>query len=66
VYVERFGDKYLTVLNDSPERRSVVITLDRKAPEAARELLSGRRIEWRDGRISVALDGEDVAALEIQ
>ena len=46
VHIERFGDgetRYLTVFNDSPDRRTATISLDAKAPPAtSRELVSGR------------------------
>jgi hypothetical protein len=64
VYVERFGDRYFTVFNDSPQRRTVTITREGRTPEPGRELLSGRAVEWRDGQTSLSLDGEDVAVIE--
>ena len=66
VYVERFGSRHLTVFNDSPERRTATITLENRTPTAGRELLSGRAIEWRDSQTTLALDGEDVAVVEVQ
>ena len=46
VYVERFGDKYLTVFNDGPEPKTVTITLEGPAPKASRDLVAGKDIEW--------------------
>jgi len=69
VYVERFGGgspRYLTVFNDSPRRRTAVITLDGAAPASSRELLSGREVAWADGKTTLTLDGEDVAVIEIR
>src|SRR5262249_31941486 len=68
VHVERFGDRfprYLTVFNDSPERRTTTITLDTKGPPSSRELLSDRSVSWSNGKTSVSLDGEDLAVLEL-
>jgi len=65
VYVERFGDKLFTVFNDSAERRTISVTLDRSAPKASRELTNGRTVTWRDRRTELTLDGEDVAVIEI-
>ncbi|MHC4165358.1 MAG: hypothetical protein ACYSWQ_00170 [Planctomycetota bacterium] len=65
VYVERFGDKFFTVFNDSPERRTVRIELDGDNPKSARELVSGRSVEWRDRWASLTLEGEDVAVIQI-
>jgi len=69
VYVERFGGKgprYLTVLNDSSNRRSVTITLEGPAPASSRELVRGQSIAWEDGKATLTLDGEDVAVLELR
>jgi len=65
VYVERFGNRFLTVFNDSTERRDVTITLERKAPRAARELINGRTIKFRGQQTNLTLDGEDVAVIEM-
>ncbi|MCX8036685.1 MAG: hypothetical protein N3D11_06480 [Candidatus Sumerlaeia bacterium] len=72
VYVERFGGKaqcYLTVFNDSAERRTTTITLDKAfgaLPETSRELVSGQTVRWAAGTTTLALDAEDVAVLELQ
>lgn len=66
VYVERFGTRYLTVFNDSPERRTVTVQLDGPAGGAIRELLAGDRLDRQDQRITLTLDGEDVKVLELQ
>ncbi|MFH1717668.1 MAG: hypothetical protein ABIF19_09980 [Planctomycetota bacterium] len=65
VYVERFGDKFLTVFNDSAESRTATITLERKAPGASRELVGNKTIEWQGGQTNITLDGEDVAVIEM-
>lgn len=70
VYVERFGStspRYLTVFNDSPQRRTTTITLtEGKAPASSRELVQGGTITWENGKTNVSLDGEDVAVIELQ
>jgi hypothetical protein len=65
VYVERFGQRYLTVFNDGPQPRSVTITRDTRVTSAGRELVSGHTISWRDGKCQLTLGGEDVAVLEL-
>jgi hypothetical protein len=80
VYVERFGGGsgwgkaerapattwYLTVFNDSPEHRTATITLvDAAPPKSGRELLAGRAVVWQDGKTMIALEGEDVAVIEM-
>jgi hypothetical protein len=65
VYVERFGGKLFTVFNDSAERRTISVTLDRSVPKASRDLIHGQTITWRDRRTELTLDGEDVALIEM-
>jgi len=65
VYVERFGERYLTVFNDSPRRKTVTITLEGPHPRRSRELVGGRPVRWRDGRTSLTLGSEDVAVLAL-
>jgi len=65
VYVERFGDRFFTIFNDSAERRTVTITLEPNTPKAARELIHGRTIEWCDQQTDLNLDAEDLAVIEI-
>lgn len=66
VYVERFGSRYLTVFNDSPQRRTTTIALDGLQATAARELVSGKAVAWQAAATSITLDGEDVAVLELR
>jgi hypothetical protein len=65
VYVERFGEKYLTVFNDSPERKTATITLDGKWRTVSRELLAGQALPPRATSVTLTLDGEDVEVLEL-
>ncbi len=66
VYVECFGDRYFTVFNDSPQRRTATITLENRPATPSRELVSGRAVPWHDGQTTLALEGEDVAVIEVQ
>lgn len=45
LYVERLGDRYLTLFNDSSRTISFTLTLDGLNSGRSRELLSGRRVE---------------------
>ncbi len=65
VYVERFGEKFFTVFNDSAEQRTVTITLERDIPNGSRELIHGRPVQWRDRQTDLTLGGEDVAVIEV-
>jgi len=66
VYVERFGSRFLTVFNDSPNRRTVTITLESGAPGKSKELVRGHKIAWRDRQTTLTIDAEDVAVIEIE
>jgi hypothetical protein len=69
VHIERFGDgetRYLTVFNESAERRTVTISLEGRAPPASHELVRGGTVPWAKGITTLALDGEDVAILELR
>ena len=65
VYVERFGEGLYTVFNDSTERRTVTIKLDRDTPKSSRELISGQPVVWQDQQTKLTLEGQDVAVLRI-
>jgi hypothetical protein len=66
VYVERFGNKFLTVFNDSTETRTVTLTLDSPVPTAAFELLRGAPIEIKGGAAVLELEGESVRVMELK
>lgn len=71
VYVERFGEKLLTVFHDAPGAASqeplpVTITLEGPGAKSARELLSNRTLAIHDGQIELSLAPEDVAVLELE
>jgi len=65
VYVERFGDQYLTVFNDSPQRRTVTIRIEGSSPQNSRELVHGGAIKWVAGKAGLTLHAEDVAVIQI-
>jgi hypothetical protein len=66
VRVERFGDRYLTVFNDSREAKRVRIALGGSAAGAARELVKGRDVKIVDGAFDLELGDEDVAVVEFK
>jgi len=66
VYVERFGDRYLTVFNDSPEQRTATITLQGLKPGKSRDLVTGKPVAWQDGKATLTLAAEDVAVIELR
>lgn len=70
VYVERFGEKYLTVFNDSPTPKTVTLTLEQAPPPSSRDLVTGAAVPWSawgegQAQTTVILEGEDVAVIEM-
>lgn len=65
VYLERFGRHYLTVYNDSAERRTVAIQVEDLPAASSRELLRGQTLRWTERQIELSLDGEDVRVLDL-
>jgi hypothetical protein len=65
VHIERFGDQYLTIFNDSSQPQEVTITaqMDIKGPTP--NLLSGRNLDWREKKAMITLAAEDVAVLRL-
>jgi len=66
VYVERFGPHCLTAFNDSPQPRTATITLEGLAAARAKELLTGRVLEFRESKTVISLGPEDVAVIELE
>ena len=67
VYVERFGDQYLTVFNDSLREVTAEIVFDEKLniPAVVRELVGGKTLPVNDRKVVVQLEAEDVAVLDL-
>jgi len=65
VYVERFGQKYLTVFNDDRDQHTVTITYQGNPPVKSRELVSGQVLSWANGRTKLRLSPEEVAVIEL-
>ena len=65
VYVERFGQRYLTIFNDSDQQRTVTITVDGKTPTKGLELVSGGAVDWLKGKATLTLGAEDVAVIQL-
>ncbi len=63
VHVERFGEKILTVFNDSAQQQTATITWTSNAPRACSERVSGRKLSVDGGKLSVTMEPEDVWVL---
>ncbi len=68
VYVERFGDRYLTIFNDRLEPRTATIRLSLGAPSPStvRELVTDAPLAVVDGALTVHLAGEDIAVIDLK
>jgi hypothetical protein len=65
VRLERFGDRYLTIFNDSKQPQDITITTDLDVQGSASELVSGRTLDWREKKAMITLGAEDVAVLRL-
>jgi len=66
VYIERFGERYLTVFNDGNQQRTVTITIERDTPAKSRELVHDMAVNWSAGKAQLALEAEDVAVIQTE
>ena len=66
VYVERFGDRLLTVFNDSGQSRKVTVRCELPNVQGGQDLVRGTDVHWRDGEFTLELDAEDVAVIELK
>ena len=64
VYVERFGEKYFTVFNDSQEIKTVTLRFEKDFSEF-KELVSSKTVKVENGAVTLTLSAEDVAVLEL-
>ncbi len=66
VHVERFGNRCLTVLNDSDEPQTATVQLDGITANRTADLMTGREVTWPSARTTITLAAEDVAVLDLQ
>ncbi|MFO1531108.1 MAG: hypothetical protein U1F77_15575 [Kiritimatiellia bacterium] len=65
IRVERFGSRYLTVLNDGDRPRTARIQLDGLAARTCRERVRDQMLVVDQGRIAVELAAGEVAVLDL-
>jgi hypothetical protein len=65
-YVERYGQNYLTVFNDTSRPQEVSIVTDTGATGPVPDLVTGRTVSFQDGKATLTLGPEDVAVLQIR
>ncbi len=66
VLVERFGKRYLTVLNDAPRSCTFTLSVEFDPPRCSVELLTGRILRWQGRKITLSLGPEDVAVIDLK
>ncbi len=66
IHVERFGENYLTVFNDSTEPLEATITLEDTPSEASHDLVSGIAVKWQNKSAAIMLEGESVEAIQLR
>ena len=67
IHIERFGDQYLTVFNNSdrPLEATLTLTADSQNEGATPDLVTGRRIDWTGRKATLALAAGDLAVLRL-
>ncbi len=65
VYIERFGDQFLTVFNNSNQQQTVQIQLEQEPPASSRELVSKLPIHWKNRKTTLTLPPEGVAVIQL-
>lgn len=67
VYVERFGDRYFTVFNEASQEATAEVTFDADLtlPATVRELVTANTLTVVNRKVTIRLQGEDVAVLDI-
>jgi len=66
VYVERYGERYLTIFNDTDRQQDATISLDAATTGPVSDLVTGRTVTFQDEKATLTLGPEDVAVLEIR
>jgi hypothetical protein len=68
VYVEQWGEKYLTLFNDSAEKQTTTLTMNDVPQWPGRELVRGGSVAWdRSNKktTTLTLEPEDVMLIEL-
>ena len=65
VHVERFGQRYFTLFNDSTEACACTLQLDQPLNAVARDLVKQREVRFQEGRTDIRLAAEDVAVIDL-
>ena len=63
VMIERFGEQYLTVYNDSTKTKELTITFKEPVPTSVTELVTGTNLQLNSNRVTLTVEGERTAIL---
>ncbi len=66
VHVERFGERYLTVFNESGQPCVAKITFEGDCSATSKELVHDRIVTWQNNQAEIPLTGEDVAVIQLR
>lgn len=66
VYIERYGQRYLTVFNDTDQPQNAGITIDAGTTGQVSDLMTGRAVKFENGKAMLTLGPGDVAVLQIR
>jgi hypothetical protein len=65
VHVERFGDRYLTIFNDSKQPQETTITTEIDLAGPTPDLVNGKTLDWQQKKATLTLSPEDVAMIKL-
>jgi dienelactone hydrolase len=66
VHMERFGNQYLTIFNNSSQQQRITITTEMDIEGPTLDLMSGQTLDWREKKAIITLAAEDVAVVRLQ
>jgi len=66
VHVERYGERYLTVFNDTDRPQNADITIDAGTTGPASDLVTGHTVNFQNGKATITLGPEDVAVVRLE
>lgn len=66
IRIERFGKRYLTIYNDSAISRTATITMENIGKKTATDMVTGKKLSFKNKKAEISLEPGDVALLDLQ
>ncbi|MBN1506538.1 MAG: hypothetical protein JW955_06820 [Sedimentisphaerales bacterium] len=65
VYVERYGQRYLTIFNNTDRPQEASLTIGSRVTGPSTDLVTDRFVTFKNGKTTITLGPEDVAVLQM-